>query len=402
MTAAGPRTESIVPVMLALVICQCGLHACMSGMRIAIPLQALQLHYSKVSIGIIASCFAVVPALLALRFGRFTDRRGYHLPTTLAALLSLLSALIGFASDAMVALMLAAGCCGAGSGFGMIAIQRTASRLARSAAERLQIFSWIALAPALGGLVGPLLTGGLVDYAGFRPAFLALLLLPLLSLLCIRWVPREVMPASAPGPAPATSALDLLQLPLLRRLLLINLLVVACWDVHSFALPILGHERAFSATLIGAVFASYSAAALLVRGLLPALVRHLPQTLLPALGLGLIGLIFALYPLLTQAWMLMLAAAAFGLVLGVVQPTIMTLLHDCAPPRRQGETLALRSMFNQLTMTLLPLLYGGIGAVMGAAFMFWIMALGLLAGAWQASYFFRFPSPVTEESAHEQ
>jgi MFS family permease len=284
----------------------------------------------------------------------------------------------------------------------MIAIQRTASRLSRSAAERLQIFSWIALAPALGGLVGPLLTGALVDYAGFRPAFLALILLPLLSLVFIRRVPREVIPAFAPPTDARTSALDLLRLPLLRRILLINLLVVACWDVHSFALPILGHERGFSATLIGAVFASYSMASLLVRGLLPALARQLPQALLPALGLGLIGLIFALYPLLTQAWMLMLAAAAFGLVLGVVQPTIMTILHDCAPPRRQGETLALRSMFNQLAMTLLPLLYGAVGVVMGAAFMFWMMALGLFAGAWQASYFFRFPTPVAEESAHEQ
>ena len=49
------------------------------------------------------------------------------------------------------------------------------------------------------------------------------------------------------------TAWDLLDSPGLKRLLLVNWLLSMCWDVHSFAVPILGHERGYSASTIGLV-----------------------------------------------------------------------------------------------------------------------------------------------------
>jgi hypothetical protein len=38
-----------------------------------------------------------------------------------------------------------------------------------------------------------------------------------------------------------------------RRLLLMNWALSSCWDVHTFVVPILGHERGLSASVIGTI-----------------------------------------------------------------------------------------------------------------------------------------------------
>ena len=64
---------------------------------------------------------------------------------------------------------------GAGANIGLIAIQRTAGRMAaRQRPSCKRIFSWLGLAPALANVVGPVLAGVLIDAGGFRAAFAVL------------------------------------------------------------------------------------------------------------------------------------------------------------------------------------------------------------------------------------
>jgi MFS family permease len=379
--AIGSDYRHIAVPIIALVACQCGLHACMAGMRMALPLQALQLGASKLSIGVLISCFAVFPALTALRFGVYTDRHGYRQPAVIAALLSVCGAFAAWGASSLWLMFIAAGLCGTGSGFGMIAIQRAASRQTMSREKRLQMFSLVALAPALGGLFGPIVTGRVVDVWGFSAAYLVLAILPLLSVLIACRVEVAGVNTAEPSPkSSASSSLGLLKVISLRRVIVLNLLIVASWDLHGFALPILGHERGFSATEIGAIFAAYGGASLLVRGILPFVAKRFAHQYLPLVAMVLLVLLFAVYPLLSMPWLMMLASAIFGVIVGIVQPTIMLLLHESVPDKRYAEALAIRSMCNQASITILPLLYGVFGVFMGVATMFWLMALLLLGG----------------------
>jgi hypothetical protein len=61
------------------------------------------------------------------------------------------------------------------------------------------------------------------------------------------------------------TAWDLLRSPGLKRLLVVNWLLSMCWDVHTFAVPILGHERNFSASTIGLILGSFTLSVTLVR-----------------------------------------------------------------------------------------------------------------------------------------
>jgi MFS family permease len=382
--AAGAGSYSTA--LAALIACQVGLHGCVQGVRMAAPLQALQQGHGAWVVGVVMALFALFPALLAIPAGRMADRYGYHRPVRVAAGLSLAGALCAAASGHLLALCAAAALCGAGSGFGMIAVQRTGGRMARDSTERMRIFSWIALAPAVAGLTGPLLAGVLIDSLGFRAAFAALAMLPVATLVIAHVVPAETgrAVAAAAQKAAPRPAWELLRSAPFRQLLFINWLVSASWDVFGFALPIVGHRLGLSASAIGGVLAAYAVASMAVRLAIPLIAHRLSRRWMMVGSLLVVAGVFAVFPLLTAAWVMGIGAALLGIALGSIQPAILASVHDVAPPDRQGEAMAVRSMTVHVSMGLMPLLFGVVGTAAGTAALFWVMALALGAGSWQA------------------
>jgi MFS family permease len=370
--------------LLALILGQIALHACMSGVRMAAPLQALQQGRSEWAVGVLMALFAVAPIALALPAGRMADRHGYHRPLHVAVGMSFAGGVIAASTSHYLAMCLAAVLTGAGANFGLITIQRTAGRMATSGVERLRVFSWLGLAPALANVVGPVSAGAAIDIGGFRSAFALLMLLPLAALYWARHVPRETSAA-----APATSneprtSWDLLRLPQLRQLLLLNWLVSASWDVHAFVLPILGHERHLSASIIGTILGAFAIAVAAVRLLIPLLAHRLDESQVLAGAMLATGGIFAIYPLLESAWFMALCAVLLGMTLGAVQPMVMSTLHRITPGGRHGEAIALRSMVINLSSSMMPLLFGLVGTALGASALFWAMGAAVGAGSLRA------------------
>jgi MFS family permease len=373
-------------VLVALIVGQIGLHAAMAGLRMAAPLQALREGASAWTVGVLLALFAAAPVLLALHAGRMADRHGYHGPVRVALAATLAGLALAVASTWVagalhfVLLGLAAAAVGAGANIGLIVAQRTGSLAARDGTDRVRVFSWLGLAPSLGNVVGPVAAGFMIDAGGFRAAYAMLFVLPLLTLWSARVVPREAPPETAAG-APR-AAWGLLWVPGMRRLLFVNWLLSTCWDVHAFAVPILGHERGFTASTIGLVLGTFTLSVSAVRLVVPLIAQHLREV--PVLRGAMLGTaaVFALYPLAqTPGWMA-LAAALLGITLGCVQPMLMSTLHRLTPDGRHGEALAFRSMTINAASTLMPLLFGAGGAVVGAAGMFWLVGAAVGAGSW--------------------
>jgi MFS family permease len=371
--------------LLALIVSQIGLHGAMAGLRMAAPLDALRTGASPWTVGVLLALFAAAPVLLAMPAGRMADRWGFHRPMRLAAAVTAVGLLAALGSTLVdgpwraAALALGALATGAGANIGMIAIQRTGGLTARDTVERVRVFSWLAIAPSVGNMVGPVLAGVLIDVGGFRIAYAALLLLPLASLVAARAVP--VAAAAAGRPAGATSVLGLLALPGMKRLLVVNGLLSMCWDVHAFAVPILGHGHGFSATTIGLVLGSFTLAVTGVRIVIPSLAERMrPEQVIPAAML-VTALAFAAYPFAATPWRMAGCAIVLGLALGCVQPMMMSVLHHLTPADRHGQALAFRSMAINGSSTVMPLLFGAGGAVVGAALLFWIVGAMVGAGA---------------------
>ena len=357
----------------------------MAGVRLAAPLQALRQGHSAWAVGILLGLFAVAPILLALPAGRLADRHGYHRPLRVAVALSVGGGLLallstGLAQGEFILLCAAATLTGAGSNVGLITIQRTAGRTARDATGLRRVFSWLGVAPALSNVVGPVLAGVLIDLGGFPAAFAAMALLPLASLWWARRVPHETPPPRSAG-QPRHSSWELLHTPGLRRLLMVNWLLSASWDVHTFVVPILGHERGFSASAIGTVLGAFAAAVALIRLLIPMLAQHLREAQVLVGAMLATGLVLAAYPFVQSAWMMGVCAVLLGLALGAVQPMIMTTLHQITPHDRHGEAIALRSMTINFSSAVMPLMFGLAGAALGAASLFWVMGALVAAGS---------------------
>jgi MFS family permease len=383
---ANPRFRR---ALVALIVAQVCLHACMAGVRLASPLQALRLGHEAWSVGVLMGLFAAAPMLIALQSGRLADRHGYHRPMHLGIALTVVGAIVAVAStwlpDAWQfgALCIAAMATGAGANVGMIAILRTAGRTANDPVQLKRVFSLLGLAPALANALGPMAAGALIDLGGFRVAFLGLALLPLASLWWVKQVPREARPA-AEAHRGKRSSFGLLKTPGFRRLLLVNWLMSSSWDMHAFVVPILGHERGFSASAIGSVLGVFAIAVAAVRLAIPLLAHRMREAQVLFGAMLAAACVLAVYPWVRSEWQMGTCAVLLGLALGAVQPMIMTSLHHITPDGRHGEAIALRSMTINLSSTLMPLLFGMAGAAIGAASLFWFMAAMIAAGSPQA------------------
>ncbi|RZI95254.1 MAG: MFS transporter, partial [Variovorax sp.] len=341
----------MTPELLRLIFAQVCLHAAMTGTRLAAPLLALQQGYSPAAVGVMLALFALTQVFLALPAGRFADRHGLRLPLSIAVAAATTGAALAAALPIFPVLCIAALLTGGATGIAVISLQRHVGRAATNPTQLKQVFSWLAISPAAANFVGPFVTGLLIDHVGQTPGALigyrvAFVLLALLPLVCW-WLARstrELPVTRLAAGAPKPRAWDLLGEPMFRRLLFVNWLQSASWDVHTFVLPILGHERGLSASVIGSLLGAFAVAAAFIRIVLPAIASRVSERNVIGLSNVVTALVFAVYPFMTTALGMGACSVVLGFALGAVQPMVMSMLHQITPHARHGEALGLRVM----------------------------------------------------------
>jgi MFS family permease len=265
-----------------------------------------------------------------------------------------------------------------------VAIQREAGLMARDASDLKRVFSWVSLGPALSNTLAPVVAGLLIDHAGFRAAFAFGALLPLLAVAAASRVPRTPLPPAESHRVAPGHAFELLRTPVLRNLLLVNVAMAAAWDAHSFTVPVVGHARGLSASAIGLVLGAFAIAATVIRVVISAWADRIDErrALLAATSLG--AAVLLVYAWLPGAAGMMVGSALLGVALGSVQPMVLSMLHQAAPPERQGQALALRMVFTNVATITMPVGFGLLTVVANNAAPMWLMAAMLVAARWPA------------------
>lgn len=363
-------------------------HACMAGMRMASPLLALREGYSAAAVGVLLALFALTQVFLALPAGRFADRHGLKRPVGFAIAVASAGAALALAFPVFPMLCLSALMTGGATGAATIALQRHVGRAAHNSTQLKQVFSWLAIGPAVSNFIGPFCAGLMIDNAGamegsiegYRAAFALMAILPLLTWFWVRDT-VELPPVVAAAGGPPQRAWDLMNDPPFRRLLIVNWLLSSCWDVHTFVVPLIGHERGLSASVIGSILGAFAIAAAVIRLVMPLVAERLRERVVVAGAMVATALLFGLYPLLTSALSMALCSVALGLALGSVQPMVMSLLHQITPSHRHGEALGLRLMAINASSVVMPMLFGTAGAVIGVGGLFWVVGAAVGVGA---------------------
>ncbi|MEN9539481.1 MAG: hypothetical protein RLZZ126_1716 [Pseudomonadota bacterium] len=368
-------------------------HAAMAGTRMTAPLLALQQGYGPVAVGVLLALFAVTQVLFSLRIGRFVDQHGLRIPIGWGVAAASSGCALAVLWPVFGVLCIAAVMTGGAVGAVAISLQRHVGRMASGPTELKQMFSWLSVGPAVSNFMGPFGAGLLIDHVGvwlggragdlngFRGAFLVMACLPLLTWWWVRRTPEHPpLPALTPGAA-TPRAWDLLRQPLFRRLMFINVVLAACWDVHTFLVPVIGHEFGFSATVIGAILGAFALSATAVRVLLPTLAARVHEWQVLAFAMAGTALLFAVYPFMRLPVAMGACSVLLGLCLGSVQPMVMSTLHQITPEARHGEALGLRLMAINAASVTMPILFGTLGAAVGVKAVFWVVGAVVGLGA---------------------
>lgn len=371
--------------LLRLILAQVCIHGTMTGMRMATPLLALKEGYSAAAVGMLLALFALTQVFLSLPAGRYADRHGLKRPLIISVAAACSGAGVAVLFPIYPVLCLSALLTGGAAGMALIALQRHVGRMAHNKDELRKVFSWLAIGPAISNFLGPFAAGLLIDYAGgeaasttgFRAAFLLLTLMPLAAWFWARTV-QELPALQTESANQKATAWDLVQNRGFRRLLLLNWALSSCWDVHTFVVPILGHERGLPASVIGSILGAFAIAAAVIRMLMPIITRHMVESQVVLGAMVAACALFIAYPFMPGAWSMGACSVLLGVVLGSVQPMVMSMIHQITPPERHGEALGLRMMAINGSSVLMPVLFGSLGTVVGVSALFW--AVGVLVG----------------------
>jgi MFS family permease len=193
-------------------------------------------------------------------------------------------------------------------------------------------------------------------------------------------VPEKVADPSVETPA-AGAKRELLGDHRIRGLLVVAWAVATCWDVHAFVVPMLGHERGFSASVIGVILGAFALSAALARPLLPRLTAGWHEHSLMLGCLVATAALLAAYPFSPNPWVAGGLSLLLGWTLGALQPMVLSVLQQVTPPAHIGQALGLRLMTVSATSVSMPLLFGTSGVAIGISAIFWGAGAIALVGA---------------------
>jgi len=340
-------------------------HMGTTGAKLLLALFAIDLGASPLEVGITFAMYSMLPAILAIRAGRWVDRIGVRRPLLMGcggiacaiALVSLTPALWGLYTCAMLIGV-----------FFMVYVVAGQSLVGSLGAtgDRTRNFSHYSLSVALAGMMGRAGTGASIDLLGYRSTALLLALCPLIALFIAWWLPSRNTSTKATSASTArTSTHDLWKLPALRRALIAAAIVESGNELFALFIPLYGSSLGFSATFIGTLLATFAAATFLVRIALPRLVTRFGEEGVLSCALGCAALVGLLTIMTAQPWILLLLSAAFGFSLGCGMPLSMALTYARAPDGRAAEAIGMRQTVNKSIEVFVPVCFGALAAIAG-------------------------------------
>jgi predicted MFS family arabinose efflux permease len=378
MSAQPARATSIYTLVVLTILT----HAAFSGSRVTVSLYAIHLKASDLTIGTLMSLYALLPMLLAVTAGRLTDRIGVRLPMMFAALSVCAGCVLPFIWSTLETLYVTTALIGVGFMAFHVAVNSATGTIG-DAASRTRNFSMLAMGFSTSAFLGPMIAGFAIDHAGFRQSFLILALFPVAALVVLLSGRLTL-----PGPHARTAQhknhrlMDLLRDGPLRNVFITSGMISMGWDLYSFMVPIYGARVGLSASTIGIVLAAFAAATFFVRFMMRFIARRMREWQVLVMAQLIACSSYFLFPLFTNAYLLIGLSFFLGLGLGSAQPMVMTLLHNTAPPGRVGEAVGVRTTVMNTSQTMLPLVFGAAGTAFGMLPVFWAMALLMGSGGW--------------------
>lgn len=347
--------------------------------RVVLSLYALDLGAAPFTVGALFATFSVFPTLLSWHAGRLSDRFGARWLLVAGGLGGGLGLLVPYLVPGLPAIFVAAAMTGLSFAIYNVSLQNLVGLLSNPH-NRTQHFSNYSLMMSVAKVVGPMLAGFSIDHFRHGNTCLYFMLLSLVPVIMLAlWgggLPGGTQRAKHEG----GNIRDMLLDPDIVRVLATSSLLHTGQDLFQFYIPVYAHSIGASASATGTVLAMSSAAAFVIRLILPRLVAKFKEEQVLAYSFYLSAASFLLVPFLKDVVLLSVLAFSFGFCSGCGLPIVTMLMFSHSAQGRSGEALGLRMTANHLTRLLGPVMFGLIGSAFGLGPVFWVNALMLGTG----------------------
>ena len=347
--------------------------------RPIITLYANDLGATTFEIGILTAMYAFVPLIIAIQAGKITDRIGNRLPVIFGLVGLMLGMLIPYLFPAMWALYVSQLIVGAASIFIAVSLQNVMGN-ASTDDLRVRNFSMFGLTVAFGALIGPLAGGYIAEHFSYSAAFIVSVGICLLSLFFAFLIPITWKKQKKKN-IDIQSSIQLIKNPLVKKALLSSALVLYSRDIFVAYFPLYGKEEGLSTSTIGIILSLQGLSMMVVRFILPRLIKKTNKELVLNSSIIIAGMSFLFFPFASHLFFFCLLSCLMGFGLGCGQPISLTTTYNASPKSRTGEVLGIRLMVNRFSQLIAPLFFGLIGAWNGIMSVFLVSGLFLLGGS---------------------
>ncbi len=366
-----------LPLIIILMVLN---HVAFNGSRVTVTLYAIHQDASALTVGVLVAMYALLPAFLSVSAGRWIDRAGMDKPMLIGSATVGIGTVLPFLFPGLTVLYVTSVVVGVAFMLINVAAYHAVGELSPPE-DRAVNFSYVALGFSTSAFIAPVLSGVGIDNFGHRATFLLLAAFTVLPILAFA---LKMVPLPVPRPRPlgvnAGDVFDLLRDAHMRRLFVTMAILTVAWDVYGFAIPVHGIRIGLTASQIGIVMGTFAAATFTVRLATPFFVTRVKPWSMLVASLLIAGVSFFALAFATSVGAMMALMFLLGLGLGAPQPMILALLHEAAPPGRAGEALGLRTTLINGSQTVMPLIFGAVGAALGMGPVFWSIAAVLIGG----------------------
>lgn len=358
------------------------LNGAYDAVRVAVSYRVLALGGDAVTVGLVASSFALLPMLFALHFGRIVDRTGSWRVLVTGTVLSAAAVALSAVAPSIAVIAVANTLMGLGQMMTLLGAQGFVMELT-DRERHVNGFAMFTLAASLGQTVGTPIMGVLLEnsrdgemvQAGPALALMAGALVVALPFALS--LPR--LPRATTGRPPATSMTALVRRTGMAPSIFAALIVVTGFDLITAYMPVVGESVGLSALTVSLLVGLRSAASMVSRAAMPWVLRRVSQRAIliatpvvttPAVVvLGLTG----------DPVVLALVLVLIGFFWGMNQPVTMNWVTAAAPAGDRAAALSLRLTGNRAAQVLVPLAAGALAGLWGPGSVF------LLSGALTAA-----------------
>ena len=361
-----------------------------SMLMLLLPLLALRFGADAPTIGLLVAAGAVLPLAFAIPIGTYVDRWGAR-RFVVAGFVGTVVALVPMLISPSLPWLVVAFLLGSAmqNAF-IIGAQTLIASLGGAGRAREGAYGWWTTAMSAGQVVGPIVAGVLLDVAGPRAAFAAVIVTYAFAALAMLAVRVSGRTAVAPPPFRVAQGVALLRRRTVGVAIVTSSMGVWAMTAQSTFLPVHLEALSWSAATIGGVLSVRAIASVLVRPFMPSLVALLGGReravvfALVALAASLAGVVS-----LPTVWSVVLWLALFGAGHGLSQPISMVMVADDVDAGERGAAMGLRMTVNRLAQVLAPVSlawvavhlgiqavlvgHAAIVAIVGAGAIYWVM-----------------------------